>query len=139
MDGNDTTVLSDPDYVNQQYFIKKDEQKSSPNTCGPRMIIICLVVQALAFGICLIVLIAYVSNATTPSTNISQANSQMLQDQTSAKEAIETLTNQLAEAMTMVKSNEEKNLSLVASCNESRVSTCGNISCIPRTFVNRGH
>ena len=133
MNESDTTVLCDPDNMDRQYFIKKDEQKFSPNTsqCGPRMIIICLLVQALVFGICQIVIITYVSNAPRPTINIShasQADAQMLQDQTSSKDAkIETLTNQLVEAMTIVKSNEEKIQSLMASCNESRVSTCVNI------------
>ena len=124
MNESDTTVLCDPDNMDRQYFVKNDDKKFSPNTCGPRMIIICLVVQALAFGICLIVLIAYVSNATTPSTNTSQADSQMLQDLTSAKDAkIETLTNQLVEAMTKVESIEETMQSLMSSSNDSWVST----------------
>lgn len=142
MDGTDTTVLCDPDDMDRQYVVKKDEQKMSYSTCGPHLIITCLVVQAVAFGICLIVLIAYVSNANRPIANImSQADSQMLQEGqmtsakeaidtltselTSSKDAIETLTNQLVEAMATVKSNEEKIQRLMSSSNESRVSTCG--------------
>ena len=137
MNESDTTVLCDPDNMDRQYVIKEDEQKMSRNTCGPRMIITCLVVQALAFGICLIVLIAYVSNATRPITNMPQADSQMLQEGqltsrlSSSEDTIETLSNQLVEAMAIVKSNEEKIQRLMAqddtftwsSSNETRVST----------------
>ena len=86
MNENGTTMLCDPDNMDRQYYFKKDEQYSL-NNCGPRMIIACLVVQALSFGICLIVLIAFVSNATMPATDVSQLSSRL--------DAIETLTNQL--------------------------------------------
>ena len=117
MNENDTTKLCDPENMDRQYFVKNDEQKLSPNTCGPRMIITCLVVQALAFGICLIVLIAYVSNATRPIANMSQAElqkSELTSRLSSCEDANDTVTNQLEEAMTMVKSHEEKIQRLMA-------------------------
>ena len=115
MNENDTTKVCDPENMDRQYFVKNDEQKLSPKPCGPRMIITCLVVQALAFGICLIVLIAYVSNAARPIANMSQAESQK-SELTSSLSSCEdvNVTNQLEEAMAMVKSHEEKIQRLIA-------------------------
>ena len=64
MNMGDTTDLFDPDDNARHYTIKTGEARDSSSFCTKRMLLICVVLQWIVLGICIITFAIYVSSST---------------------------------------------------------------------------